>query len=315
MTPQAIDIILQEIRRRRRGAVRIFHGRGGCFAGLEFLNIDLYAPLVLIMLYRPVEEAWLRELCRAIASQTKLRAESFLVQHRHLHGCPQQLLSGEMPRELQLEEDGLLYRIRPSDAQNPGFFPDMARGRELVRGISRGKAVLNLFAYSCSFSCAALAGGADRVINLDMSRSALELGRQNHRLNGLEGRGAGFLCHDLFKSFGKLEKLGPFDLVILDPPAAQGRSFLAERDWPKLAQRLPRLLRAGGEFLACVSAPHLGRSFLEQTFTGHLPSAGLLAGQRAGEDFPESDPDKGLHLLHYRWPGPGPETSLESETC
>lgn len=47
-----------------------------------------------------------------------------------------------------------------------------------------GLRVLNLFAYTCGFSVAAIAGGAARVVNLDMSRPALSRGRDNHRLNG-----------------------------------------------------------------------------------------------------------------------------------
>ncbi len=139
--------------------------------------------------------------------------------------APGRMLQGVMPENLEALEAGLSFRLRLGEAQNIGFFPDMAVGRQLVRERAAGKRVLNLFAYSCSFSVAALAGGAAQVVNLDMNRGALELGRLNHRLNGLNLRRASFLPLEFFRSVCKLRKLGPFDLVICDPPAAQGNSF------------------------------------------------------------------------------------------
>lgn len=70
---------------------------------------------------------------------------------------------------------------------------------------SAQRKVLNLFAYTCAFSVAALKGGADEVVNMDMSKGALAIGKQNHLLNGLTA-GARFLGHDIFKSWGKLKK-------------------------------------------------------------------------------------------------------------
>ena len=65
-----------------------------------------------------------------------------------------------------------------------------------------GGKVLNLFAYSCAF-IAALRGGAAEVHNLDMASGAV--GQRNHALNNL--RGASFLAHDLFSSWGKVKRL------------------------------------------------------------------------------------------------------------
>ncbi len=176
----------------------------------------------------------------------------------------------------------------------------MATGRTYVRSIADGKTILNLFAYTCGFSVAAIAGGAKRVVNLDMNRRLLDRGRQNHLLNNQDLRNVAFLGHDLFKTFGRLKREGPFDLIILDPPFFQHGSFSAERDWPKMLRRLPELLVEHGEVLAAVSAPELGLSFLRQQIANTLPGAQILTHLTAGDDFPEQDPDKGLHLLHTR---------------
>ena len=97
--------------------------------------------------------------------------------------------------------------------------------RQWVADHSQNSRVLNLFAYTCSFSVAAIAGGAQQVVNVDMSRSALQRGRENHRLNQLDERRSTYLAVELFRSFSKLRKLGPFDLIICDPPGDQGDSF------------------------------------------------------------------------------------------
>lgn len=282
-------------------ARRLFHGRGGTIPGLEHLTIDWYPPLLHLVCYQPIDGSLPKKLAEWLVHRLSPAPLGIILQQRHIQGSPQQLVWGNMPKEHFAHEKGLRYRLHFDRGQNIGFFPDMARGRQLVRTTSSGQNVLNLFAYTCSLSVAALAGGAGSVTNLDMSRNSLEWGRDNHILNGIDPRQFGFLAHDLFKSFSKLRRLGPFDLVIADPPDTQGNSFRPERDWPRLLRHLPDLLRPGGELLACMAVPRLGRSFLESRVAKYAPGCQLVAADTAGRDFPETEPDKGLHLLRYRY--------------
>lgn len=297
-----MDLIKREICRKsfpEPESHRLFHGRGLCFPGYEDLLIDRFASVLLVTLYRSRSREWLVALVELLCrEQQGIRA--IVLQERYLRGAPSRVLYGELPAEVDAVEDGLRYRLKLLDSQNIGFFPDMRSGRAYVRTIAAHKKVLNLFAYSCSFSVAALAGGANEVVNLDMSRSALDLGKLNHRLNGCDLRNAGFLRLELFRSFSRLRKFAPFDLVICDPPARQGKSFTAERDWPKLIRKVPELLSPGGDFLACFSAPGITEDLLLEHFAELQPNAELQAKFGAGEAFPEADPDKGLRLLHYR---------------
>jgi 23S rRNA (cytosine1962-C5)-methyltransferase len=297
--------IRNEIRKhfpREGEARRLFHGRGHSFEGYSDLTIDAYPPLIMVILYRERRQPWLDELTALLRAELPQEPEAILLQERFLPWAPSRLLHGTLPVVLDAIEEGLRFRLRLGDAQNVGFFPDMAVGRTLVRQLGGNKRVLNLFAYSCGFSLAALAGGAAHVVNLDMNRGALELGKLNHRINGFDPRRAHFLPLELFRSFGKLRKLGPFDLVICDPPASQGESFTAERHWPKLIRRLPELLAPGGEILACLNGPHLPPDFLTLLFSEILPEARRLASREPGPDFPEAEPDKGVILLHYALP-------------
>jgi 23S rRNA (cytosine1962-C5)-methyltransferase len=299
-----MDCVRDEIRRHLPvggEARRLFHGRGRAFPGFEDLTIDSYGALVLVILHQPRPPEWPAELA-GVLLQEVAEATAVLLQERFLPNAPSRVLVGQTPAEVDAVEDGLRYRLRLGQGQNVGFFPDMAGGRRLVREIAAGRDVLNLFAYTCGFSVAAAAGGARRVVNLDMNRGALELGRLNHRLNGLDPRRVGYLPHELFKSFGKLTRLGPFDLVICDPPATQGESFTAERHWPKLLRRLPELMAPGGEFLACRNGPGLAPGLIENLIASLLPTAEFLGLRMPGADFPEIDPDQGACLFHYRLP-------------
>ncbi len=279
---------------------RLFHGRGVTVPEYEFLVIDWYPPLLLVTLYEDQNPDWLQLLADEIKAILGTKLKGIVVQDRSKVKALPRIIYGSAPEHLVIEEDGLRFAIAPLARQNIGFFPDMASGRQLLRSIANGKKVLNLFAYTCSLSVAAIAGGADQVVNLDMNRNLLERGRENHRLNNHDLRRVSFLPYNLFKSFGRLQKLGPFDLVIIDPPYLQKGSFKAERDWPKILRKLPSLLSRNGEIIAAVSAPELGRRFLHNQVKEHLPDADLISGLTAGSDFPEADEDKGLHIQHYR---------------
>ena len=300
-----MQIIRDEIVRhlsRSGEARRLFHGRGHCFAGYNDLVIDSLPPVIMVTLHEQRPQAWLDELTRLLDTTLPDKPEAIFLQERFLPGEPGRLLRGSLPDEPVAMEAGLCYRLRLGEARNIGFFPDMAVGRKLVRERSTGKKVLNLFAYSCGFSVAALAGGASQVVNLDMNRGALELGKLNHRLNQIELRRASFLPLEFFRSLGRLRKLGPFDLVICDPPASQGKSFTAEQHWPKLVRSLPALTTPGGEVLACLNSPRHGPDYLDELFAAYLPAAKKLGLFTPGEDFPEAEVSGGVTLHLYRLP-------------
>lgn len=302
-----MDALLNEIAAKSQSLTdeprRIFHGRGQTIAGYEHLVIDWYPPVVLITLYRQEKPAFLNELKQHLDDLFKAKLQGVVVQDRSNRDENSMILCGTCPTDLVVTEAGLNFSVRPLSRQNVGFFPDMKTGRQLVRQISRNKKVLNLFAYTCGFSVAAIDGGAKQVVNVDMNANLLEWGRENHRLNNHDLRQVSFIAHNLFKSFGRLKQLGPFEMIIIDPPYRQGDNFRAERDWPKIMRHLPSLLTPDGEIVAAVSAPELGQNFLLGQFREYLPDAKRLTALTAGADFPEADSDKGLHIQHYRLAG------------
>jgi 23S rRNA (cytosine1962-C5)-methyltransferase len=192
--------------------------------------------------------------------------------------------------------------------QNHGLFLDMAEGRRWVRAhcaANPGLDVLNLFAYTCAFSVVALQAGARRVVNIDMAHGALGIGQHNHRLNGIAD-GASFLAHDLFSSWGKVNRLGPYGLVIADPPSYQKGSFVATKDYARLIRRLPDLLLPGGHALLCLNAPELPEAFLHEQLQAQAPQLQVLQRLANPPEFADVSTDRALKVLVLRNPPDAP---------
>ncbi len=259
-------------------ACRIFHGRGGLHPGHEQWTLDAYPPVLVLTSFAPVDDAQLAAVGAALqvrwAQLAPLEPLAWVFQSRgealRIAGrSDTRLMAGNVPDPHIVTEGGLRFRVHVLRGQNHGLFLDMAEGRRWVLGWAedfraregRGARVLNLFAYTCAFSVAALAGGAAQVVNVDMTRGAIATGQHNHQLNGLTG--ASFLAHDVFASWGRITRSGPYDLVIADPPSYQKGSFVATKDYARTVRRLPDLLAPGGCALLCLNAPELGPGFVQ----------------------------------------------------
>ncbi|MBA4260597.1 MAG: SAM-dependent methyltransferase [Comamonadaceae bacterium] len=284
-------------------AQRLFHGRGGLHPGCEAWTLDAYPPVWLVTKFgeaRPDEQVALTAALQARQAQTAPAQPLNAVLQTRLEGRSETtVLAGRVPEPHGVTEDGAQYRVNLLRGQNHGLFLDMAEGRRWVRAHAQGHKVLNLFAYTCAFSVAAMQGGAKAVVNLDMAQSALTTGQQNHQQNGFTS-GAKFLAHDLFKSWGKVTRMGPFGLVIADPPSYQKGSFVATKDWPRLVRRLPELLRPGGHALLCLNAPELPEQFLRDVLATEAPELELLQRLPNPAVFADVSSDRALKVLVVR---------------
>ena len=284
---------------------RLFHGRGRCWAGLEHVTVDWLQGVLLVSLFREppaAEREALKHMLLELAESPAWRqsqAHTLLVQHRYLPDSPTEFLLGEARDEWLISEDGLRFKLDIGRKQNNGLFLDMRYGRRWVREQAHGKRVLNLFAYTCGFSVAALAGGAEQVVNLDMAKAALGRGRDNHRLNDQDLSRVSFLGHELFRSWGKLKKFGPYELIIIDPPSFQKGSFALGKDYRKILRRLPELLSERGTVLACVNDPDTGPEFLIEAMADEAPGLEFVERLENPPEFPDIHPDSGLKALVF----------------
>lgn len=289
-------------------AERLFHGRGGLHAGSEAWTLDWFPPCWVVSSFEPAEPAPLAALQAALAARWaalgQREALTWLFHCRqvgHEARAAPRLMAGSLPEPHAVSEDGARYLVHLARGQNHGLFLDMREGRRWVRRLAP-RTVLNLFAYSGAFSVVALQAGAERVVNVDMSAGALALARRNHALNGVDDGRAQFLAHDVFNSWGKLTRGGPYELVILDPPMMQKGSFVAEKDWPRLLRRLPVLVAPGGHALLALNSPKLGPAFLQEAMAREAPTLQFVERLPNPAAFADVDEERSLKVLIYRRP-------------
>ena len=223
-------------------ARRIFHGRGQLYSGLEHICIDWFSPLVLISAYAEIEDptAVLKILQDA---DTQGQIQAVMLQNRFIQGAPAQALFGEPLEQLIVTEDKLRFEVHPGQQQNCGLFMDTRLLRDWLLANSQGRNVLNLFAYTCSLSVAALAGGAKSVTNVDMSKTSIKWGEKNHDLNLQDLGKVKSIPHNLFRSWGKIKQLGRYDLVLIDPPMRQRGSFDASKNYGAVIKKMRKSSR------------------------------------------------------------------------
>ena len=289
-------------------AQRLFHGRGGLYPGCEHWVLDAYPPVLVLTSFQPVTEDALQIVHAALSERwTQLGSEqalNWVFQCRHEGKTDTRLMAGSVPEPHVVTENGARYRVHVDKGQNHGLFLDMAQGRRWVRENVATRPrfkVLNLFAYTCAFSVVALQAGAKHVVNVDMSQGALATGQQNHQLNGITA-GASFLAHDIFTTWGKITRGGPYDLIIVDPPSFQRGSFIATKDYARLMRRLPDLLDLGGHALLCLNAPELGVAFLQDQMQELAPQLAFVQRLANPAVFADVSDERSLKVLLYKAP-------------
>lgn len=283
---------------------RIFHGRGHSVTELSHINLDFYPPALFLVSYQEIENDELTQLTDTIWQWAQEHVpeliNTLVYQQRSGINTRNTLIYGELPQEHVVTENSIKFKVDLLSRQNTGIFPDMRRGREFVQANSNNAKVLNLFSYTCGFSVAAMQGGADQVINMDMNKGVLRTGKQNHQLNGFT-HGVSFYPHDILKSFGKLKKSAPYELIIVDPPSFQKGSFILTKDYQKILRRLPELLNENTQLLLCANSPELSEQAFKDLITEHTQGAISFVERLSPTDgFVEVDSDRSLKALVYK---------------
>ncbi len=167
---------------------------------------------------------------------------------------------GEAPPDFfTVQEHGLQYEVSLTRTQHTGLFLDQRDTRRRMFRCAAGRRLANLFAYTCSFSVAAIAGEGEVAFSVDVARPGLNTGKRNFELNGLSEGGRGkFVQEDvrrwLDRQLRRMEEnprqWQPLDLIICDPPvfasSKKGGKFSVEKEWPRLAEASRQLLGDGG---------------------------------------------------------------------
>lgn len=238
---------------------RLVHGEND---GLPGLVIDRYAETFVLKIYSPVWIPHLKEFCSALAQTNPCKrlilrlSRSLTKQDEFLYGLTDGMtLAGQPTEDLILfQENGLTFECDPIHGQKTGFFLDQRENRARVEKLSKGKSVLNVFAYTGGFSVYAARGGAKQVVSVDISAPALQAAIHNfsHNLHIPAVKSAlhETIAEDAFEVLARMESQKRlFDLVIIDPPMfAQNQSQVAAglSAYRKLTRLGLGILRSGG---------------------------------------------------------------------
>jgi 23S rRNA (cytosine1962-C5)-methyltransferase len=267
--------------------------------GLSGLTVDQYDRW-LVMQFTALGLARRREmLAEALVELTGaagvyLRTERGIGQLEglELHDGP---LGGEQPQgPVEIEEDGLRFRVNLAEGQKTGFYLDQRDNRRAAARLAAGRRVLDAFCYSGGFGLYAARAGAAQVVGVDQSEPALALARANAAANGLDQ--VSFVRADVFDHLADLAGRGErFGLVILDPPRfARARQAVEEalRGYRRLQALALRLLEPDGVLVMCCCTGLISEAMLEEVLAQTAAEARrdvqLLERRGAAPDHPVS---------------------------
>lgn len=230
---------------------RLVHGEGDLLPGLV---IDIYERTAVVQchsvgMYRS-REAIAEALRAAYGNELEAiydKSAQTLPFKADLGAIDGYLWGSNAQNDNIVLENGLKFKVNWVEGQKTGFFIDQRVNRDLVRQYSKGRKVLNTFCYTGGFSVAALAGGAKKVVSIDLSERAVKLADENVKLNfGDEAPHEAIACNavEYLKDIDS-----DYDLIILDPPAfAKHHKVLgnALQGYKKINARALEKIRPGG---------------------------------------------------------------------
>lgn len=196
-------------------------------------------------------------------SDVKIRALEGMEEHKGFWGG----LRSDLPGVTEITENGLKFSVDYINGQKTGFFLDQKYNRAEIRRIAKGRTVLDCFTHTGAFALNAAAAGAKLVNAVDISADAIEMTKNNARLNGLDN--IQFTCANVFELLTELYKTGnsPYDFIILDPPAfTKSKSTVKDafRGYKEINLKAMRLLNRGGYLATCSCSHFMTESLFKQ---------------------------------------------------
>ena len=190
------------------------------------LIIDIYKDCVYVAEYKSKHklseedyQIWLNESLEIIASVLAVAKDHIFIKKRERQKGEQQYSKlNQQKTELIVNENGMSFIVNLSDYLDTGLFLDHRITRQMIKDIASDKRVLNLFAYTGSFSVYAASGNAKKITTVDLSKTYINWAKRNMLYNKLfDVEKHEFIQEDVLQYLDKIE-LNSYDIIILDPP-------------------------------------------------------------------------------------------------
>ena len=244
---------------RHESAFRLFNG---FYEGCPDLAIDVYATTLLVHNYAANVElgAAAARVAAARAREMLPWLTAVLIKTRNSSVQAERngvLLDGGLIAT-RIREGGTRYALDLTLNRDASLYLDTRNLRAWAQAELKGMSVLNTFAYTGSLGVAALAGGAARVVQLDLNGYFLNVAKTSYTLNGFPIRKADFIADDFFPALTRLNRTGEqYDCLFLDPPffsvTPKGVVDL-EKSFPRLINKARPLVRDGGRLIVINNA-------------------------------------------------------------
>ncbi|MBC7984373.1 MAG: class I SAM-dependent rRNA methyltransferase [Candidatus Obscuribacterales bacterium] len=235
--------------------------------GLPGLVVDRYGDVVVGQIGTAGMEAFKQEIADAIVQVLKPKAMLWKNDSgaRELEGLPAYVepAFGDVPAVIEVEENGVKFKVSLVDGQKTGWFYDQAANRRAFLKYVKGASVLDVFSYVGSWGLSAAKAGASAITCVDSSASALQLLNDSAGANKLK---ASTEKGDAFKTMEAMIAAGrKFDIVVIDPPAFIKRKKeipKGEAAYRRLNQLAMQLLNRDGILVSCSCSYHLSAEAL-----------------------------------------------------
>lgn len=259
-----------ELLQTNTNSYRLLFGENDGFPGLI---ADVYDSVLVVKLYSeiwlPYLESILESLQQVSKAETIVMRLSRGLQTSNSHTLKDgDVVFGALENEVvKFVEHGVNFSANVIKGHKTGYFLDHRDNRRRVGEFSKGKTVLDVFSYAGGFSVHALAKSATEVTSLDISKQALDMARENGKLNTYSGKHK-TISGDAFTEMKSLiEKGKTYDVVVIDPPSfakQQSEIDLAKKKYAQLAELGVKLTAKKGLLvLASCSSRVLAQSFFD----------------------------------------------------
>jgi 23S rRNA (cytosine1962-C5)-methyltransferase len=291
-------------------AIRLIYAESD---GLPGLIVDRYGDTLVFQVLTAGIERWrdlLADLLLELSGANRI-VERSDVDVRALEGLPKRtgvLRGSEYPSLVDIEENGIRYRVDALAGHKTGFYLDQRVNRYRLRQIVAGWEVLDCFSYTGGFALSALAGGADFVTAIESSAEAIGLARQNLDFNEFPAEKIEWEQADVFNQLRLYrDQARSFDVIVLDPPKfapTAAQSQRAARGYKDINLLAFKLLRPGGLLMTFSCSGGISAELFQKIVAGAALDAGvegqIIDRLQQGPDhpvsltFPESEYLKGF---------------------
>ncbi len=215
---RAIELRKQYVLNAETDACRLVFSEADYLPGLI---VDQYGDVIVLqVLTRGMEkllDVFVSSLHSCDYKHIYIRTKDATERMEGVHGNSHWI--GDKPTApILMREHGMTLEVDVEQGQKTGMFLDQRENRHLVRHYSKGKTVLNAFAYTGGFTVSALMGGATAVDSVDISEDALACCDRNVARNTYASppvhKSVRTDCFDYLRSTQTA-----YDLIVLDPPA------------------------------------------------------------------------------------------------